>query len=79
MLDAALDLPASERPAFLDSACGHDGELRAEVERLLCAHARAGSFLQQPLPSVAPAVLAVVGPEPKQVAAGTALVGRYVL
>jgi hypothetical protein len=32
---AALEKPESKRPAFLDSACGGDAELRAEVERLL--------------------------------------------
>ena len=31
----ALEMPKPERPAFLDSACGGDAELRAEVERLL--------------------------------------------
>jgi Tol biopolymer transport system component/tRNA A-37 threonylcarbamoyl transferase component Bud32 len=32
---AALEMPEPERPAFLDSACAGDAELRAEVERLL--------------------------------------------
>jgi serine/threonine protein kinase/tetratricopeptide (TPR) repeat protein len=32
---AALEKPEQERPAFLDSACGGDAELRTEVERLL--------------------------------------------
>jgi eukaryotic-like serine/threonine-protein kinase len=31
----ALEKPKPERPAFLDSACGGDAALRAEVERLL--------------------------------------------
>jgi hypothetical protein len=33
--EAALEKPEQERPAFLDSACGGDAELRAEVEHLL--------------------------------------------
>ena len=33
----ALDVPASERPALLDRACGADAALRAEVESLLAA------------------------------------------
>ena len=32
---AALEKPEPERPAFLESACGGDAELRVEVERLL--------------------------------------------
>ena len=41
LLDGALDLPAPERAAFLDGACGGDASLRAEVERLLDAAAAA--------------------------------------
>ena len=32
LFDAAFDLPASERPAFLDKACGDDVELRRELD-----------------------------------------------
>jgi serine/threonine protein kinase len=35
VVGVALETPEPERPAFLDSACGGDAELRAEVERLL--------------------------------------------
>ena len=35
--DAALDLPAAERPAFLDRVCASDDALRAELEALLAA------------------------------------------
>jgi len=35
LFDQALDLPAAERGAFLDRACGGEAELRALVERLL--------------------------------------------
>src|ERR1035438_1198605 len=34
----ALEKPASERPGFLESACGGDADLRAEVERMLAAN-----------------------------------------
>lgn len=37
ILADALELLPSQRPAFLDRACGGDSELRAEVERLLAA------------------------------------------
>ena len=35
VFSAALDTPESERPRLLESACGGDADLRAEVERLL--------------------------------------------
>ncbi|HWM89184.1 MAG TPA: serine/threonine-protein kinase [Thermoanaerobaculia bacterium] len=37
ILDEALDVPAGQRAAFLDRACGGDTQLRALVERLLNA------------------------------------------
>ena len=56
IFDAALARPTSERPAFLDAACGDDQSLRGEVESLLAAHEDAGDFLstrhrQQPIAS----------------------------
>jgi WD40 repeat protein/serine/threonine protein kinase len=43
----ALELHSlNERQAFLDKACGFDAARRAEVESLLDASARAGSFLE---------------------------------
>ena len=35
VLATALDLPASERPSYLDRSCGGDPLLRGDVERLL--------------------------------------------
>src|SRR5439155_591417 len=47
---AAVDKKtAAERKAYLDSACGDDAELRAQVEGLLHSHEEAGSFLNAPL------------------------------
>ena len=37
LLADALELDPSERPSFLDTACGDDEEVRAEVESLLQA------------------------------------------
>lgn len=48
VFDAALDLDASDRPAFLDKACAGDEELRREVESLLAAHQRADKFIESP-------------------------------
>ncbi|HEY7153037.1 MAG TPA: protein kinase [Gemmataceae bacterium] len=41
-----------ERAAYLDEACGADGELRLCVERLLNAQPKVGSFLQVPAPGL---------------------------
>ena len=50
----ALELPPERRSAFLDRACGHDPELRRQLEQLLLKDARAGSFLRiPPLPRMA--------------------------
>jgi eukaryotic-like serine/threonine-protein kinase len=37
---------AVERRAYLDGACGGDAALRQEVESLMRAYERSGSFLQ---------------------------------
>src|SRR5690348_10600106 len=42
VFDAVLDLPEDEQAAYIDNACSDDGELRAEVMKLLKAHQRAG-------------------------------------
>jgi len=44
----ALKLPAQERPAFLQRACGGDEALRSKVEALLKAHEHVGDFLEEP-------------------------------
>lgn len=48
VMQAALDLPAEERTTYLRDTCGHDHDLRVEVESLLLAHEQAGSFAQRP-------------------------------
>jgi serine/threonine protein kinase/tetratricopeptide (TPR) repeat protein len=45
---AALDLPHDERLTFVERACAGMPGVRAEVERLLAAEQRAGSFLERP-------------------------------
>ncbi len=52
VFEAALDLAAGARPAFLDAACAGDPELRREVERLLAADAREAPFLDRPTDQV---------------------------
>ena len=45
----ALDRDAAARAAYLDEACAGDPALRAEVDAMIAAHLRAGSFGKQPL------------------------------
>ena len=46
--DAALEVPEAERPAFLESNCPGDEELRREVESLLAYDKHAQQFINQP-------------------------------
>ena len=49
LFNAALERKQrTERSAFLDGACDDDSDLRMQVEGLLSAHDRAGSFLNVP-------------------------------
>jgi uncharacterized protein (TIGR03067 family) len=47
-LTALEKADVTERSAYLDSACGHDLDLRRRVEFLLQSHTEAGSFLAVP-------------------------------
>jgi serine/threonine protein kinase/tetratricopeptide (TPR) repeat protein len=48
IFEAALECTPDELARFLDGACAGNAELRQQVEQLLAAHARAGTFLEQP-------------------------------
>src|SRR5262245_31102871 len=51
----ALELASpAERQQYLDAACAGDAVLRHEVEDLLEADVRAGSFLESPAPTPSP-------------------------
>src|SRR6516162_10417110 len=39
----------AERAAYLDEACRDNADLRRQVERLLDAHPKVGSFVEEPL------------------------------
>jgi eukaryotic-like serine/threonine-protein kinase len=45
---AAVELAPEQRVGFLDYVCSQDADLRAEVERLIAAHERAGRFIEDP-------------------------------
>src|SRR5204863_5301926 len=48
VFSAARQLPAGERAAYLNEACGHDAALRERIEELLRASEEAGAFLHEP-------------------------------
>src|SRR5580765_2503076 len=56
IVDAALEIPAHERAAYLDKLCGHDRELRDLVDALLHAHKKiiASEIIHVQGPSRAP-------------------------
>lgn len=58
LFDAAMERPADQRSAFLLEACQGDEDLRREVESLLDAHDRSGTFIEEsPAPSRATEIL----------------------
>jgi len=77
LLDQALDLPPDRHSAFLDEACGNDSELRRELESLLAAHQKAGSFIETTPGEGMAAVLAeqVLDPPPPELIGRT--LGHY--
>ena len=75
VFDYAMDLSPARRATYLDRACGRNGALREEVEALLDAGARAGSFLEAPPGGFAWALMEELGQED---APGRDLVGSRV-
>ena len=74
---AAVQLDPAERPALLDRECANDPSLRQRVERLLKAHAEAGSAFG---PQVATIDYETAASSPLTTGAvGTVLGGRYKL
>ena len=51
VFEGALALPVHERAVYVETSCGGDAGLRAEVERMLASHEQAGAFLEQPAPT----------------------------
>ena len=80
LFDQAIGVPRSERPAFLQTVCGGDDELRRELGSLLEAHESADEFFDGMAEEVIrPASAALVArgraDVPNELAA--AIVGRY--
>jgi serine/threonine protein kinase/Flp pilus assembly protein TadD len=74
VFEAALQLPVEQRAAYLQKACGADGDLRRRVDDLLGAAERAGGFMRQPaVPEPAVAVRLPPTEKPGD------MIGRYKL
>jgi serine/threonine-protein kinase len=67
----ACERPPGERQAFLEAACAGDASVRSEVDALLAAHDRAGTFMET-APAGATALIALAE------RSGAALVGRSI-
>src|SRR6516162_2958570 len=74
---AEVESPA-ERQLFLDQHCGNDAGLRAQVESLLAASAKVGSFLNKPAVQVVPGSRETADYEPIAERPGT-VIGPYKL
>src|SRR6516162_5825425 len=74
---AEVESPA-ERQLFLDQHCGDDAGLRAQVESLLAASAKVGSFLNKPAAQVLPGDRGTADYEPIAERPGT-VIGPYKL
>src|SRR2546423_6132685 len=48
LFHSALDWAPEERAAFLDEACAGDQQLRKDVQALIAANEKAGSFIEKP-------------------------------
>jgi serine/threonine-protein kinase len=71
IFDAAVDIPAGERTAFIDRECGDDEALRAEVHELVRAYHQSDSVLESPAARLAAPLLesaaAASGPVPERI------------
>jgi len=54
LLEHALDLPSSERAAYVDAACASDPVLRDDLLALIAADDDSGAFLERPAAELAP-------------------------
>src|SRR5262245_24071274 len=57
LFQAALERSPEERAAFINAGCGHDLDLRGEVEALIAADVQAGSWIESPAYTVAAPLL----------------------
>jgi serine/threonine protein kinase/tetratricopeptide (TPR) repeat protein len=64
IVGAALEIAATQRPAFLDAACAQDSALRVEVESLVAAYEQSDYLPENPWMSQLASVqeVAIIGP-----------------
>ncbi len=60
LFSEAIDLPAASREAWIEHACAGDAALRRDLEALVSAHDRAGTFLHVPVLAIPQAARVVV-------------------
>src|SRR5262249_59122064 len=77
-LQAAVVESPAERELLLDQQCADDARLRAQVESLLAASAKVGSFLDKPAVQALPGSRGTVDYEPIAERPGT-VIGPYKL
>jgi hypothetical protein len=75
---AVLERPPTERPRFLEEACGADAALLGRLQILLAAHERAVGILERPAPTPGP-VDETAGFAPAGEQVGNIVAGRYKL
>src|SRR5262245_28785585 len=63
IFQAAIELKADERPAFVESACAGDEELRREVESLITSDEQGLSLVEESVFQMAAGLLAAGEPE----------------
>jgi serine/threonine protein kinase len=74
ILEEALRLAPDQRQAYLEEACGPDGELRSEVESLMASHEAAGS---QFLAAAAPELLELTSSTNSPQSRRNQVIGHY--
>ncbi len=57
LVEQALEVPADQRVKLMTDLCGHDVDLRREVESLLAFHDKAPDFIEKPAYELAAATL----------------------
>jgi serine/threonine protein kinase/tetratricopeptide (TPR) repeat protein len=72
---SAMDIPLADRPLYLASECGQDDSLREEVELLITADEKAGSFMNEP--AIAQFVTAGLIDPRRALQPGTVLSARF--
>lgn len=74
LFERAVALPAEERAAYVEKACGADDELRSELTSLLASHAAGPDFLERMGAAVLPAAFDA---SQEGILPGGRTVGRY--